>query len=45
MDPIQFIWEVSKALFALMSAVVLPMIVFWYIARHQRNKRDRNRSR
>lgn len=44
MDPFVFIWEVVKTLFGLISAVALPVITVWFIARQQRHKRDRNRS-
>lgn len=45
MDPFEFIWEVVKTLFGLISAVALPVAAIWFIARQQRQKRDRNRSR
>jgi Na+(H+)/acetate symporter ActP len=39
MDPIQFIWEVVQAVFALAAAVVLPILVFWLIARRASKRR------
>lgn len=38
MDPLQFIWEVGQAVFSLAAAVVVPIGVFWLIARRQRNR-------
>lgn len=40
MDPVQLIWEVSKTLLALISALALPVAGLWFIARHLRSKRD-----
>lgn len=45
MDPIELVWEVGKALFALVSAVAIPLAALWLIARQQRNRRGRNRPR
>ncbi|CAN5719545.1 hypothetical protein BH23CHL3_BH23CHL3_07330 [soil metagenome] len=45
MDPFEFIWEIAKTLFGLISAVALPAAAIWFIARQQRQKRDRTRSR
>ncbi len=39
MDPVQFIWEVVQAVFALVAAVVLPIAVFWLIARRASRRR------
>jgi hypothetical protein len=38
MDPIQFIWEVVQAVFALAAAVVLPIGILWLIARRASNR-------
>ncbi len=43
MDPFEFIWEVVKRLFGLITAVALPVAALWFIARQQRQKRDRTR--
>ena len=38
MDPLQFIWEVLQAVINLIAAVVVPVIVFWWLARRSRNR-------
>lgn len=42
MDPITFIWEVLQTLFGLIAAVVIPIGVFWWIAKRQRNRHRRH---
>ncbi len=37
MDPVEFIWEVAQALFALITAVALPAVVIWWLARRSRS--------
>ena len=41
MDPISFVWEVMQTLFGLIAAVVVPIGVFWLIARRQKTRQRR----
>jgi hypothetical protein len=38
MDPFEFIWGVVQSVGQLAAAFVLPIGVFWLIARRQRNR-------
>ena len=40
MDPIQFGWEVAQSVFGLVTAVALPLLILWLIARHNAKNRS-----